>query len=349
MEILTLLKDLTQLFGPPGFEEEVRTLIRQRIASLVDRLEEDAVGNLTAWRQGPTDQIVMLDAHTDEVGLMVSHIDDQGFLRFAPLGGWDGRLFPGSRVTLRGPGGFIPGVVGFTPPHLTKPEERNKALPPEDLFIDIGCASISQVEERGIDPGSPGVLDGTFQHLSEKIVLSKAFDDRAGCAAAILLLERLQSQELPYTLAVNFASGEELGLRGARVAGFRIAPQVALVLETTTAGDFPGVPKHQSPCRLGSGPAITVADRTMVTSPKMVRFLQEVARAKGLSYQLKQPLTGGTDAGEIHLSRSGVLTGVLAVPCRYIHSASSILNLDDLEATIQLAQAALEAMPAQLL
>jgi endoglucanase len=346
MDMIQLLETLCQAFGPPGFEDEVRGMIRLAVTPLADRVEEDPAGNLTAWRDGQTDRVVMLDAHTDEVGLIISHVDERGFLRFAPLGGWDGRLFPGSRVTLRGKDGPISAAVGFAPPHITAPEKRDKAVPVEDLFLDAGCRNKAQASDLGIYPGTPGVLDGPYRKLSDSLVLSKAFDDRAGCAAAIEILTRLQGKELPFTLAVNFASGEELGLRGARVAGRRIAPDVALVLEATTAGDFPGVPDHLSPCRVGQGVALTVADRTMVTSPRMVRFLQETAQKNQIPHQLKQPLFGGTDAGEIHLSGKGVLTGVLAVPCRYLHSPSSVLDLNDLGSMVDLAMKAVEGIEA---
>ena len=307
------------------------------------------MGNMTVWREGKSDDIVMLDAHTDEVGFMVSHVDEKGFLRFAPLGGWDARLFPSSRVTLRGKDGFIHGAIGFAPPHITKPEARSKAFPVEDLTIDIGVRSLQEAHDAGVIPGTPGILDGPFRELPGGRVLGKAFDDRAGCTAAIRILEELKDKELPFTLAVNFATEEELGLRGAKVSAFRIAPKVALVLEGTVAGDFPGVPAHLSPCEMGKGVALTVADRTMVTSPRMLRFLQEVAAKRKIPCQLKQPMFGGTNAGEIHLSRSGVLTGVLAVPTRYIHGPSSIMQISDLESQIDLALAALEEMPGKLL
>jgi endoglucanase len=345
MEFIELLKTLSQAFGPPGFEEEVRKMIRKRVAPLADHLEEDALGNLTAWKNGESDKIVMLDAHTDEVGIIISHIEEKGFLRFAPLGGWDGRLFPGARVTLRGMNGDLSAVVGFAPPHITKPEERSRAIPPEELHLDIGSDSQEGVRELGIGVGTPGVLDGEFCELPGGKVLGKAFDDRAGCAAAIMILQKLKGKKLPFLLAVNFSFGEELGLRGAKISGYRISPDIALILEATTAGDFPGVPGHLSPCRLGAGVAITVADRTMVTAPRMVRFLQETAAAGKIPHQLKQPLYGGTDAGEIHLAKSGVLCGVLAVPARYIHSPSSILDLKDAQAMIRLVEAALEKIP----
>lgn len=348
MDLVELLKTLCNAFGPPGFEDEVRALIRKRVKPLSDRIEEDAVGNMTAWRDGKSDRIVMLDAHTDEVGLMISHVDEKGFLRFATLGGWDARQFPGARVTLKGKDGYLKGAVGFKPPHITKPEERSKAIPTDDLAIDIGVGSKEEAEKLGIIPGTPGVLDGPFQELPGNRFLGKAFDDRAGCAAAIQILNELKGKELPFTLAVNFATSEELGLRGAKVSAFRIAPEVALVLETTTAGDVPGVPGHLSPCSMGFGVALTVADKTMVTSPRMLRFLQEIAKEHKITHQLKQPLFGGTNAGEIHLSRSGVLTGVLAMPSRYIHGPSSIMDLNDLNSMIQLALAVLEEIPKRL-
>jgi len=349
MDLKELLKELCELFGPPGFEDDVRTIIRKHVTPLCDSIEEDAIGNMTAWKKGKSDDVVMLDAHTDEVGFMVSHIDANGFLRFAPLGGWDARQFPSSRVSLKGTKDFIPGAIGFLPPHITKAEERSKAIPPEQLAIDIGVKSREEAEALGIRPGTPGILDGPMVELENNRLLGKAFDDRAGCAAAIYILNELKNKELPFTLAVNFATSEELGLRGAKVSAFRIAPKVALVLETTTAGDFPGVPSDQSPCKMGDGVAITVADRTMVTTPKMIRFLTEVATERKIPHQLKQPLFGGTNAGEIHLSRSGVLTGVLANPARYIHGPSSMLDFGDFENLVQLAMAALQEIPKRLL
>jgi len=349
MDLINLLQTLSDAFGPPGFEDDVRSIIREKLSGLVDRIEEDALGNLTAWRDGKGDRVVMLDAHTDEVGILVSHVDDRGFVRFVPLGGWDARLFPGARVTLRGKGGFVCAAVGFPAPHITKPEERSKAIAAEELFLDLGCRSKAEVADLGIGPGTPGVLDGPFKALNDNLVLGKAFDDRAGCAAAIVILEALKGKSLPFQLAVNFATSEELGLRGAKVASYRIQPDVALVLETTTGADFPGIPDHQCPTKLGAGVAITVADRTMLTSPRMLRFLVETAEEKGIAHQLKQPMSGGTDGGEIHLSRSGVLTGVLATPCRYLHGPSSVLDLRDLKALVELTLAALKKIPSELL
>ncbi|MCX6641303.1 MAG: M20/M25/M40 family metallo-hydrolase [bacterium] len=326
----------------------MRTLIRQQVIRLVDRIEEDAIGNLTAWKEGKSERVVMLDAHTDEVGILISHVDEKGFLRFAPLGGWDVRLFPGARIKLLGKGGFVYGTIGFAPPHLTKLEEHSKAIPAENLAIDVGVSSKQEAFDLGIQPGTPGLLDGDFIELPNGRLLGKAFDDRAGCMVAIAVLQQLKGKKLPFTLAVNFATSEELGLRGAKVAAFRIEPTIALVLESTTAGDFPGVAEYQSPCKLGAGVAITVADRTMVTSPRMLRFLQETAQKHNVPYQLKQPLFGGTNAGEIHLSRSGVLTGVLAAPARYIHGPSTIIDQKDLESQIALTLAALEEIPGKL-
>lgn len=349
MKRIDLVKTLCEAFGPAGFEEEVRELIREKVTPLADRIEEDTMGNLTAWRKGKSERIVMLDAHTDEVGFIVSHVDEKGFVRFAPLGGWDARQFPGSRVLLRGKDGHIHGAIGFSPPHITKPEERKNAIPPENLAIDIGVKSRKEAMEMGVGIGTPGILSGPSQLLPNHRLLAKAIDDRAGCAAAITILEKLKGRRLPFTLAVNFATSEELGLRGAKVSSYRIAPEVALVLEATTAGDFPGVPPHQSPCEMGAGVAITVADNRMVTSPRMLRFLREVAEVRQIAHQLKQPLFGGTNAGEIHLSRAGVLTGVLAIPSRYIHGPSSIMDFSDLDGMIRLTLAVLEEIPKRLL
>ncbi len=336
-ETLELLRSLSEAFGVAGFEDEVRALIQERIEPYVDELRTDAMGNLIAYRRGRGDRVLMLDAHMDEIGFMVSYIEENGFLRFAPLGGWDARIIPSHAMTIRTQSGqLVKGAVGTPPPHILKPEERDKPFPLEELFVDIGASSREEVEQRGIRIGSPAVIAYPFERLNEGVVMGKALDDRVGCAVLIETLKALKGEELEVTLAANFAACEEVGLRGARTAAFQIEPDIALALEGTVAADVPGVHAVRQPTALGKGPAITVADRSLIPNPKLVDFLLELAEEEGVPCQLKVPPFGSTDAGAIQQTGKGAIAGVVSVPCRYIHSPFSLMRLEDFANTVKL-------------
>jgi len=329
------LQTLSDAFGVAGFEDEVRGILEKMVSPYVDSCQTDALGNLICSR-GSGDA-VMLDAHMDEVGFMVRWIEKDGFLRLTPLGGWDERILMAHRVTLlTREGGKVHGVIGSAPPHILSSGEREKVVPLEDLFVDIGARSREEAEAFGVRIGDPGTIHYPFLRLREEYVTGKAFDDRAGCLVAAEALRILAEEKLPYRLVVNFAVHEEGGLRGAKVAAYQIAPKLALALEGTIGADMPGVPEAKQPVRLGHGPAITLADRSITVKPKLARFLEKVAEENGIPYQYKLPAYGSTDAGAIHLERGGVLAGVVSVPCRYIHSPVSTLYLSDLEATLNL-------------
>jgi len=230
----------------------------------------------------------------------------------------------------------VHGVIGSTPPHIQSDGDRDKVVPLDDLFVDIGARSRDEAEAFGVHIGDPATIHYPFLRLQEGYVTGKAFDDRAGCLVAAEALRILAKEKLPYKLVVNFAVHEEGGLRGAKAAAYRIAPKLALALEGTIGADMPGVPEAKQPVRLGHGPAITLADRSITVKPKLARFLEKIADENGIGYQYKLPAYGSTDAGAIHLERGGILTGVVSVPCRYIHSPVSTLYLSDLEATLDL-------------
>ncbi len=332
METTDLLQSLSDAFGPPGFEDDVRDALREIVEPLADEIRVDALGNLIATRHGRGERVLMLDAHMDEIGLMVSYIEETGFLRFATLGGWDARVIPSHGVTIQTDSGeSVHGVVGTPPPHILSAEDRKKPFDLEELFIDVGANSRDDVEQMGIRTGSPAVIHYPFRRMSHPFVTGKALDDRAGCTVLVRTLQALQDETLDVTLVANFAAFEEVGLRGARTAAFSIEPDVALALEGTVAADVPGIEDARVPTRLGQGPALTVADRSLIASPRLLRFTQDVASDEGIPCQLKTPPSGSTDAAAIQQSRGGVLAGVISVPCRYIHSPFSILNLEDLE------------------
>ena len=337
MDTVDLLRQLSDLFGVSGFEGDVGNWIRDHVVDLSDKVETDVLGNVTVWVNPDQKFSLMLDAHMDEIGVMVSLVDEHGFLRFALIGGWDHRVLPGQQVEIRSRDGSTHrGVIGALPPHVQTPEEQKQPWKVDDLFIDVGAGSREHVDAMGIGPGSPGALAYPFQILNETRIMGKALDDRAGCVILMRCLEYLSNHRPDFTVAFNFAVSEEVGLRGARTASYRIQPDVAIVVEGTTAADTPGTPAQKCPARVGKGPAISVADRSIIVDPRLLRFMEEAADRCQIPWQHKLPLFGGTDAGPIHLSRGGVLTGVVSVPCRYIHSPSSILDLKDLEHTVAL-------------
>ncbi len=342
-DLRALLEKLSNEFGPSGREKAVRALIKTEIEGLVDRLEVDALGNLIAFKAGvgPEPRLkLMVSAHMDEIGFMVLYIEKSGMLRFGRVGGLDSRMLLAKRVVVGDD--KAPGIIGVAPPHLIASEQRERVLDVDDLAIDLGAEDDKGAGAK-VKVGDYGTFATRFTALSEDpawpTVRGKAFDDRAGCTALIGLL----AERYPVDLYAVFTVQEEVGLRGARVAGYRVAPHAAIALEGTVCDDTPKAPDEDvSPVtRLGAGPAVTLMDRSMVSHPGMVRLLQDAAAADGIALQYKQPALGGTDSGAIHLTRAGVPAVTVAVPCRYIHSPASILNLNDLTNTVKLVAAAL--------
>ncbi|HVL80463.1 MAG TPA: M42 family metallopeptidase [Actinomycetota bacterium] len=338
MQTLDVLRQLSEAVGVAGMEDEVRDLVTEMARPLCDEVHVDVLGNVICTRRGRRDEVLLLDAHMDEVGFLVAHVDDAGFLRLGALGGWDARILLSHAITVRTrDGGTVRGVIGTAPPHVLKEEDRKRTPQLEDLFVDIGASSAAEVAEMGVRVGDQCVPSYGFERLSDDLVMGKAFDDRAGCTVAVRVLDELQGEDLDLSLAVSFSIGEEVGLRGARTVAHQVSPTVALALEGTTAVDIPGVGPLRRSCRFGGGPAITIADPSLVADRRVVRLLEEVAERGGITVQHKVPLYGGsTNAGVIHLAGAGVMCGVVSVPCRYIHTPLSMLRPSDLEGTITL-------------
>jgi endoglucanase len=337
MEWLKSLQTLSDAFGVAGFEDEVRETIEQLISPYVDEIRTDPLGNLIATRKGGTNTTLMLDAHMDEVGFIVKWIEDTGYLRFTPIGGWDTRILPSHRVEiLTRAGEKRTGVIGAAPPHILKEEERKKPIPLEQMFIDVGASSQREAAELGIHIGDPLTIHYPFTELRSGYVTGKAFDDRAGCAVMIETARRLTETDLSVNLALSFVISEEVGSRGARTAAYQVNPDLALALEGTIGADMPGVSEESQPVRLGRGPAITVADRTIIVPKRIIQALERAAEGKAITYQYKLPTYGGTDAGAIHTTRAGIPSGVVSVPCRFIHSPTSTMRLNDFENTVRL-------------
>lgn len=320
-----LLKRLTQTFGPSGVEDQVSTLIVEQIRPYCDELYKDKLGNLIALRRGSGKKI-MVAAHMDEIGVMITHIDEKGFLRFAPIGGVHIQELPHRRIQFKS--GLV-GVIGVE--KLEKPTD----LKGDKLYIDIGTSSREE-SERLIRIGESAVFTGSYEETEHQI-LSKAMDDRVGCFVAIEAMKRLQTN---HEVSFVFTVQEEVGLRGAQTAAFALEPDLAIAIDVTMTGDTPKA--HTMEVRLGHGAAIKVIDRSMITPPMIKKWMAQTAEDHKIPYQWEVLEFGGTDSGAIHLTKGGIPAGVLSIPTRYVHSPSETVDRRDVEATVRLLVALLK-------
>ncbi len=327
--MLERLKALCALPGISGHEGPVRAFLKAELAPLGLESFTDPLGNLYVHRPGPGPRI-MLAAHMDEVGMVVSGIREDGTLAYSQAG-IDARVLAGKRVRI-GPHA-LPGVMGCKAIHLQKEEEFKRAFPHEELYLDIG-AKDKTAAEKAVRVGDPVWFDGQPMELGD-LLCAKALDDRVGCA----MLAELLKEEFDCDLYAVFTVQEELGTRGAMAAAAQVAPDLALVLEGTTANDLPGSTPAQAVTRLGQGAAITVLDKRTLALPEMVEALVKTAKAHAIPYQMRQGVKGGTDAGAIHQALRGCPAGGISVPCRYIHSPNSLASPADIRAAYDLARA----------
>ncbi len=318
--MLDYLKDLCQISGTSGNEDSVRDYIISKIDGFCE-YKTDALGNILFTKKGKnkTENKIMIDAHTDEVGLIITGYVDDCFLRFETVGGIETSTLICRNVIING---NVKGVIGFKPIHLTKNDEKKKLPEVKDLYIDIGADSLI-CAKNAVPLGSYGVVCGDFLKTGDKI-LSKALDDRVGCATLIDLIRTFDE----YDFCGSFSAQEEIGCRGAKTAAYTLNPDIALVLEGTTAADVSGVNEENTVCTLGGGVAISFMDGGTAYD----RDLYLSAKESELSVQVKRGTTGGNDSAAIHLSRGGVKTLALSVPCRYIHSPSSVCDINDIKA-----------------
>ncbi len=342
-----ILRELSEAVGVSGSEDAVRKLILPAIRAHVTDVRINALGGVTALKPGTGERPlrVMVAAHMDEIGFMVRGFDSDGLIRFSAIGGIDERILPALRVRI----GDISGVIVWTPIHLNKDQNVVKL---NNLRIDIGASSKDEAAGK-VKPGDRIAFDSQFMEIGAKVLRGKAFDDRVGCS---LLVDLLQGDPYPVDLLAAFTVQEEIGLRGAKVAAQALNPDVAFVLEGTTANDLPNPLADADDrddvnptCRLGAGPALTVMDRSMIADPRLLRFLSETAEAESIPYQFKTMLGGGTDAGSIHLANAGVPSAVISMPCRYIHSPTAYLNRDDYDNALRLIKAALNHLTPETL
>ncbi len=332
---IELLEKLSDAFGPSGNEDDIAQILKTELEGYADETRVDKLGNILFYHNGKEGYPkIMLSAHMDEVGFIVTFIEESGFLRFETLGGITNNIMLGQRVLLKGDKGYLKGIIGTKPPHIMTPDEQNKVIPKEDLFIDIGADNFSQAQEKGADVGTIGVFDVEFTDLGDGYVRGKAFDDRAGCTVLAEVFKAIKDS--PYNIIAVGSVQEELGLRGARTAAWQVDPDYGLALEGTFVADVPNTRPDRVSSKIKGGPVITILDKTVFTHPLILKKLIKVGREKSIPFQFKKVPMGGTDAGAIHLTKAGVPSGTVAVPCRYIHGPASILHVDDLRNTIKL-------------
>ncbi|MFZ2070846.1 MAG: M42 family metallopeptidase [Halobacteriota archaeon] len=341
-ELKNLLANLSEANGISGYEGAIRAIVEREISAYVDEIKTDRIGNLIATKRGKRPS-VMIAAHLDEIGLMVKYIEDGGFLRFSAIGGWFDQTLLNQRVVLHtDTGDAVTGVIGSKPPHRMKKEEREKPVKMEDMFIDVGASNREEVEQWGIAIGTPVTVERNFAVLKNERVTGKAFDNRAGVAILIEALKRTSTEFEVYAVGTV---QEEVGLKGARTSAFGLNPDVAVAIDVDIAGGHPGIEKKDAAVELDKGPVITVSDaagRGIITPPSVLRWLKDTASRHNINYQLCVSEGGMTDAASILLTRSGIPTGVIGVPTRYIHSPVELLSMNDLDKSAELLARAIE-------
>ena len=350
-QAMKLLEDLTNSFGPSGFEREPTRIMKSYVSKFADEVYSDKLGSLMFTKKGTSDTpVVLLPGHVDEVGFIVSSINKQGFLTFNPLGGWFDQVLLGQRVFVRTEKGQVPGVIAAKPPHLLPPAEREKVVNKEKMFIDIGASNEDEAKAMGVRIGNPAIPDSHFSTMEKQIykdgkrtgkdviAIGKAFDDRIGAWTAAEVVRTLVEKKIRHpNLVIGAATTqEEVGLRGARTTAFVTKPDVCLTLEVDIAGDVPGIEPSEAPCKMGGGPSVTTYDSSMIPNQGLVDLVIKTADAAKIPYQLSQIARGGTDAGVIHISNAGCPSVVIGVPTRHIHSHVGLFSMADAENGVKL-------------
>lgn len=328
---IELLKNLCNTSGISGDEGEVRSAILEEIKDLTKNIKVDALGNIIALKKGKKSakQKLMLCAHMDEVGFIVTDINEDGFLKFESVGGINSNSIISRSVSVGK--NKIKGVIGTKPVHLVKKDEINKPVSISEMYIDIGAKDKNDAQKY-VSYGDSISFDNSFEY-SNGIIKSKAIDDRVGCAILIEIMKR----DLPVDMYFTFTTQEEIGLRGAKVCSYNVDPDSAIVVEGTTAADVFNINKDEQVCKLNSGAVISFMDKRTVYDKSYFELACKIAKKEEISYQIKRAVAGGNDAGAIQASRSGVKTIALSVPCRYIHTAESVANENDVNAVYKLA------------
>ncbi|MGB9681568.1 MAG: M42 family metallopeptidase [bacterium] len=327
-----LIRTLTQISSPSGRESNIREMIFREVKDFIDGYEVDRLGNLIVWKKGKSSQKLLLEAHMDEIGVIATYIDENGFIRIEPVGGVSPYNLMGSRILFQN----IEGVVGIEGETTEDTQKNIKELNFDKIFVDIGAKNREEAEKL-VPIGSFGVYSAGFTDLGERVV-SKSMDDRIGC---VVLIETLKKVNPYHNVYGAFSVQEEMGLVGASVVAFNIDPDVAIAIDVTAWSDTPKGPKRMS-LELGKGPCIKVKDSASISDRKVVERLKEVAEKEGIPYQIEILLRGGTDAAALQRTGSGIVSGTLSIPCRYVHSPHEMIDIRDAENAVRLLQSLAE-------
>ena len=331
--MLDILKELCALRGVSGDEGEVRDYIIGRVREHADKVETDVLGNVIVYKKGAraSKKKILLCAHMDEVGVIITSISNDGYLRFDIAGSVDSRVVAGKAVTIGKQGVF--GVIGCKPAQLYKAKERERTLEVENLYIDIGAKNRDEAA-RLVSLGDTGAFEAVTREFGDGFIKARAIDDRFGCAVLVKLIE----SDLPIDCTFAFTVQEEVGLRGAYTVAHRVAPEIALIIEGTTAADFPSVADSKKVCRVGGGAVIPFMDGGTIYDKEIYGTLTSLAESNKVPWQTKNVIAGGTDAAAIQRSRAGVKTAGIAAPVRNLHSQSCVAKVSDLDAVLKLAR-----------
>ena len=338
-----LLAKICHIPGTSGFEQQVRTFVENEIKDCVDEIEINNIGNLYAIKRGKTNKRVMCAAHMDEIGFMVKHIDDKGFIRFHTLGGFDPKTLTAQRVIIHGKKDLM-GVMGSKPIHVMTPDERNKLAKIEDYFIDLGLPK--EEVEKLVTIGDPITRERDLIEMGN-CVNAKSLDNRVAVYILIQALKELKGKEIPYDFYGVFTVQEEVGLRGAKVAGHKVNPDFGFGLDTTIAYDLPGAAPHEYVTQLGEGTAIKIMDASAICDTRMVRFMKEQATQQNIKWQPEILTAGGTDtAGIQSMAKDGCITGAISIPTRHLHQVIEMADKSDIDASVDLLVTCVENMDA---
>jgi len=328
------LKELTELSGVSGCEYEVRNYIKNKLDEIGCKYYVDKLGNVIAHNVGKKNKTIMIAAHMDEVGLIVTHIDSDGFIKFQAVGGIDARVLNSKQVLVGE--NKISGVIGSKAVHLMSDDERGKSLPIEKLYVDIGSSSKSETEKI-VSIGDYVTFKSDYVEFGDDMIKAKALDDRAGCSAILELL----SMKLDADFYGVFTVMEEVGCRGAQTAAYAMEPDLGIVIEGTVCADMPEVEEHSKSTIVGKGAALSIMDNSTVYDIDVVRSFVKIAEENNIAYQYRKSSAGGNDAGVIHKTKEGAKVMAISIPCRYIHSAVNVASKNDYNSVVQLAKAVL--------
>ena len=338
-ESKALLKSLTDVNGISGHEMQVKSLMKDYLTPVSDEIVEDRLGGIFGKKNATHGtKSLMISGHLDEIGFIVTQIDEQGYIYFTPIGGWWNQVMLSQKVTITTENGKeIRGIIGSKLPHALSPEERKKPVDIKNMYIDIGVGSKEEAKEAGIELGNMITPYSEFESLAnDKYLTAKAFDNRYGCALAVDVLQQLKDENIDINLYAGATVQEEVGLRGAKVAANLIKPDLAIAVDVGVAYDVPGMTSEKNEGKLGDGPLAILMDATSIAHDGLRKHIKDVAEHHNIPVQWATTPGGGTDAGSIHVANEGIPTITIGVPLRYMHSNVSVLNIDDYTNSVRL-------------